>query len=59
MYVVVLRWEGVTVIELATAAEVKTQVYMSLFAPLLAALTLLILLAASPRNPPLETSAWP
>ena len=37
------------------AAVVNTQVDMPLFAPLLATLTLLLTLTASPRNPPLET----
>ena len=43
------------------ATEVNTQVHMPLFLPLLITLTLLLLLAAAPRNSPLETSAftWP
>ena len=51
--VVMWRWGGVTTLELAAAAEVNTQAHMPLFAPLLATLTLLLLLAASPRNPTL------
>ena len=43
---------------LAAAAEVNVQVYMPLFVPLLATLTLLLSLVASPRNPPLKTSAF-
>ena len=44
--------------ELAAAAEVNAQVCTPLFPPLLTTLTLLLLLVASPRNPPLETSAF-
>ena len=52
---VVWRWVGVTAMELTAATEVNTQVYMPPFAPLFATLTLLLLLAACPRNPPLES----
>ena len=44
--------------ELAAVAEVNTQVHMLLFASLLVVLTLLLLSVASPRNLPLETSAF-
>ena len=55
---VVWRWQGVTAVELATAAEMDIQVCLPLFAPLLATLTLLLSLAASPRNLPLKTLAF-
>ena len=57
MNVVVWRWEEITAVELAVAAEVNTQARMPLPAPLLATLTLLLLLVASPRNLPLKTLA--
>ena len=58
MNVVVWPWGEVTAVELAAAAEVNTQAHMPILVPLLATLTLLLLLTASPRNPLLETWAF-
>ena len=44
--------------ELVAATEVNTQLHMLLFVSLLANPTLLLLLAASPRNPLLETLSF-